>query len=95
MLSEVTPLPNSDTGGEMKTERGSASVLRAGEGILGRGQLRGVMGGVGAASNYIQGVKPSITTRLACLSSCYSCKRRATLQEHIPSMSDEVCAGGL
>lgn len=39
----------------------------AGGGILGVGQPRGVMGGTGAgcssrtASNYIQGVKPSIT----------------------------------
>ena len=90
---------------EMKTEGtdgGEEKVCRRegeAEGILGVGQPRGVMGGAGAgcssraASNYIQGVKPSITPRLACPSSCYSCKRCATLRG-THSLSDKVRARG-
>lgn len=98
LWSELTPLLSGDTG---RNEGGgeSLSMWRGGEGILGGGQLRGKMSGIGVgcssrtASNYIQCVKPSITLWLACLSSCYSCKRCATLQEHIPP-SDKVSARG-
>lgn len=85
-LSDLTPLKKQCHRNKWRRRGGeSASVWRGGEGMLGRGQLRRMMGGFGSrcssrtASNYIQSVKPSITPRLACLSSCYSSERSSQL----------------